>query len=167
MVVYDQEFALEVVFLIVVPAAAGVLLTRFGGDEAKRRGAFPLAVRLLRTAITAIWVVIVAIGVSLAFGPFSFLSTLTASAIAGVAVTLALQTTLQNILAGFILLRNQFMHLGDHIQISGLKGEVVGLGVVSVTLRLDDGSLATVSNATLLSGPLVNYTATQRLKGEY
>lgn len=106
-------------------------------------------------------------GLSATLGSISFLSTLTFSAIAGVAVTLALQTTLQNLVAGLLLLQHRFLRLGDEVQFSGLKGSVVGFGLVTTVLKLSDGNLAFVSNANLLSGPLVNFTAAQRLTGEY
>lgn len=155
------------VLLIVLSPVAGLLATKGVGNALKRRSETPLLVRLLRLAITAVWVSLTIVGVDLAFGGASFLPTLTFSAIAGVAVTLALQTTLQNILAGFILLRARFLRLGDVVALGGVSGSVVSIGVVSVVLRLDNGALAIVSNSNLLSGPLVNFTAATRLAGEY
>jgi small conductance mechanosensitive channel len=155
------------VSLAVVSPVAGLLATKWVGDALKRRSETPLLVRVLRLAITAVWVSVTILGINLAVGGLSFLPTLTFSAIAGVAVTLALQTTLQNILAGFILLRARFLRLGDIVQLGGVSGSVVSIGVVSVVLRLENGALAIVSNSNLLSGPLVNYTAATRLAGEY
>jgi small conductance mechanosensitive channel len=166
-VVSNEAIYLTLGLGVLLPAVVGVLLTKWLGDLAKRRGSTPLVVRGLRVLITIVWVAIVLTDLSFLFGPFSFLSTLTVSAIAGIALTLALQTTLQNILAGFILLQRRFLRLGDVIQISGVKGRVVSLGLVVAVVRSEDGSLATISNANLLSGPLINHTAAERLAGEY
>ena len=158
---------LDVVLFIAVPALAGYLLTRWAGDTAKRRGWPPLRVRTLRVVLTIVWVAIVIAGTAATVGSFSFLSALTVSAIAGIAITLALQTTLQNILAGFILIQQRFLHLGDQVQIGGVKGTIVGIGLVAVVVKTETGALAMVSNSNLLAGPLVNFTAAQRLSGEY
>jgi small conductance mechanosensitive channel len=157
----------EVVFLVILPIAVGLPLSKWTGDTGRRRGWSPFAVRTVRTLITILWVSVMVVGLSLIFGPFNPLSTLTVSAIGGIAATLALQTTLQNILAGFILLHRRFMLLGDVVQISGVKGTVVGLGLVSTVLKLPDGSLTFVSNSNLLAGPLTNITAGSRLAGEF
>jgi small conductance mechanosensitive channel len=162
-----ELLVLEVLLLIVLPAAVGLWLSKWLGSHMRHRGASPLFVRLLRILITVIWAVIVVYGFTVAFGPFSFLSALTVSAVATIAVTLALQTTLQNIIAGFILLREGFLRMGDTIQFSSQKGTVVSIGLVSVIVRLESGTLATVSNANLLSGPLLNFTATSRLAEDY
>ena len=101
------------------------------------------------------------------FGSVSTVSGLTFSAILTLAATLALQTTIGNVIAGFILLRNRVLRIDDRIAIGGVSGRVVQLGLVTVWLRLEDGSLVSVSNSNLLSGPLVNRSAGDRLQGEF
>ena len=163
----DTTFYAEIVFLILLPPAFGIPVSQRAGTRAKRRGASPLWVRSLHILITVIWLGIAVYGVTLAFGPFSFLSALTISAIATIALTLALQTTLQNIIAGFLLLRQGFLRIGDDVQMGGVRGKVVSIGLVTVVLKLSDGALAVVSNSNMLSGPTINYTAQKRLAGEY
>jgi len=163
----SEPIVLDILLFIALPAIVGYLLSRWAGDTAKRRGWSPVSVRVLRVVITILWVAVVVAGTAATLGSFSFLSALTVSAVAGIAITLALQTTLQNILAGFILIQQRFLHLGDVIQCSGVKGTVVGIGIVSVVVRTESGALAMVSNANLLAGPMINFTATERLSGEY
>lgn len=162
-----ELFYLEIAFLILLPIGIGIPLTKWAGDAAKRRGSSPLLVRTLRIAITVTWVAIVMVGVSVAFAPFNPLSGLTVSAVAAIVVSLALQTTLQNMIAGIFLLRGRFLRMGDVVQFSGVKGTVVSIGFIEVVLKLDTGALALVSNANLISGPMVNFTAPVRLAGEY
>jgi small-conductance mechanosensitive channel len=153
--------------------AAGVFgfgayaLSRTAVKFLRQRGAPPHTVRSVRTTVSLIGVLLAAAVLVAAFGPVTAVSGLTVSAIGGLAVTLALQTTIANIIAGYILLRNSVLRLGDQIVISGVKGQVVQLGLVTTWLRMDDGSLASVSNSTLLSGPMMNKSAGDRLKGEY
>jgi len=117
--------------------------------------------------ITVVAVAIAAVTSLSLVGPISLISGLTFSALIGLAATLALQTTLANIIAGFILLQERMLRVNDTITVSGITGRVVQIGLVTVWLRLDDGSVASVSNANLLSGPLINRSAKDRLKGEY
>ncbi len=152
---------------VALPAVVGFLLSGWLTERAKRRRWSPLAVRTLGTVVTIVWIAIVVVGIALTLGSFNLFSALTISAVAAVAVTLALQTTLQNIISGFILIHQRFLHLGDSIQFSGVKGTVVSIGLVEVVIRTDGGALAMISTSNLLLGPLVNFTAASRLSGEY
>jgi len=162
-----DQLIVDVVCLILVPLVAGPLLTRWWGEREKRLGATPARVRGTRIFVTIAWVSIVAIGISVTLGPISFLSTLTFSAIAGIAVTLALQTTLQNFVAGILLLQHRFLRVGDVVQFVGVTGTVVSFGLVTTVIKQEDGTLVFVSNSNLLAGPMINRTAATRLSGEY
>jgi small-conductance mechanosensitive channel len=167
MVGISDQVVLEVIFLILVPLVAGPLFSKWAGDRQKRLGASPAKVRGIRVLVTVVWVAIVVVGLSVTLGSISILSTLTFSAIAGIGVTLALQTTLQNFVAGILLLQHRSLRLGDLIQFQGTKGKVVSFGLVTTVIKQDDGTLVFVSNSNLLSGPMVNFTAAKRLAGEY
>jgi small conductance mechanosensitive channel len=163
-----ERGTLEVlVGLVILPAAAGPLLARWACNRAKRSGLSPAFVRGLRGLCTVAWVSLVLAGLLVILGPPPFLSTLTITGIAGVTVSLALQTTLQNLVAGLMLHSRRFLRPGDVVQFNSISGTVVGLGPVSTVIRLEDGTLAFVSNANLLGGPLINRTASTRLSGEY
>ncbi len=163
----DLRFVEILVLLVAVPLIVGPLLARWAGDRAKRRGSSPAMVRGVRSLITIAWIAVVGLGLTLSFGPIPFLSTLTFTAVGGIALTLALQTTLQNIVSGFLLQRRGFLHLRDQVEFGGTKGTVVSLGLVTTVMKLENGTLVFVSNSNLLAGPLVNRTATDRLAGEY
>jgi small-conductance mechanosensitive channel len=162
---YLSTFAVLVVVAAV--AIGGYLLSRTAAERLRAHGAPPHAVRGVRIAITLVTLAIAALTLFAAFGPLPALSGLTLSAVLGIAATLALQTTIGNVIAGFILLHDRVLRLDDVVQISGVSGKVVQLGLVTTWLRMEDGSLATVSNSTLLSGPLLNRSASERLRGEY
>jgi small conductance mechanosensitive channel len=148
-------------------AIGGFFLSRAAAAWLRHRGAPPYGVRAVRIVLSVVGLVLAAAVLFVAFGPIGIASGLTVSALVGLAVTLALQTTLQNILAGFILLNHRLLRLQDTITIGGVTGRVVEIGLVSTLLALDDGSFAQVSNSNLLAGPMVNRTASARLKGEF
>ncbi|MCI4332435.1 MAG: mechanosensitive ion channel family protein [Thermoplasmata archaeon] len=153
--------------LAAIVLVGGYVLSRNASARIRERGAPPHQVRAVRIAISVVASLLVVAIVVIAFGPVSPVSGLTASAFAGLVATFALQTTLANVVAGFLLLRNKVLRLNDGIEISGVKGKVVQIGLVTTWLRLEDGALASVSNSTLLSGPMINRSAGERLKGEY
>lgn len=150
-----------------VLAIGGYLTSGYAARWLHQRGAPPAAARWARLVISLIGVLLAGAVLFIAFGPLTVPGGLTLSAVVGLGATLALQTTIGNVIAGFILLRDRVLRLGDRISIGGITGTVVRLGLVTTWLRLDDGSLASVSNSNLLSGPLVNKAAGDRFEGEY
>lgn len=155
------------VLALTLVALVFYLSSRFLVARVRRAGASPALVRSLRGVITILATVsAVAILASLV-GSLSWTSGLTISAIGGLAVTLALQTSLGNIIAGVVLMQDRMLRLHDDITVSSVKGKVVKLGLISVWIQMDDGTLVTVSNSTLLAGPTLNRSAKNRLQGEY
>lgn len=166
----DWPWYLSTVIVLIAAVAIlviGFILSRHVAERLRTRRAPPHAVRGARIAISGIAVALAAAVVFVGLGPLPVVSGLTVSAIVGLAATLALQTTIANVIAGFLLIRHRVLRLNDTIQISSVTGKVVQLGLVTTWLRLDDGSLASVSNSTLLSGPMINRSASDRLRGEY
>jgi len=150
-----------------VLALGGYFLSGRSARWLRQHHAPPAAVRWARLGISLIGLLLAGAVLFIAFGPLTVASGLTLSAVVGLAATLALQTMIGNVISGFILLRDRVLRLNDRISVGGVTGTVVRLGLVTTWLRLDDGSLASVSNSNLLSGPLVNRSTGDRLKGEY
>ncbi len=150
-----------------VLAIGGYATSEIAARWLRQRDAPPAAVRWARLVVSLIGILLAVAVLFVAFGPLTVPGGLTLSAGVGLGATLALQTTIGNVIAGFILLRDRVLRLGDRVQIGGITGTVVRLGLVTTWLRLDDGSLASVSNSNLLSGPLVSKSAGDRLKGEF
>ena len=86
------------------------------------------------------------------------------SGIAGLAISLALQNTLSNIISGILILSDGVLRLHDSIEYSGVKGKVVKIGLRATWVKTDSGDIAIISNNYLANGPLVNFTARERLE---
>lgn len=93
----------------------------------------------------------------------SLFSSFTLTGIIGLGITLALQSTLSNLLSEVWLLHDNVLHLGDNIQIVDVKGIVIKLSFRSTWLRTSEGSIVIMSNSTLYNSPFINFTATERL----
>ena len=147
-------------------AVVGTLLTRFVRGVARHAGASRQTSSSV-TELMGVLMLLAATGVlSTLSGLSSYLTALTISGIAGLAVSLALQTTLSNIIAGILMLRDGVVHIGDDLQYGGpggLRGEVVKLSLRTTWLKTADGVIAVIGNSNLSSGPIINYTAKSRL----
>ena len=110
-----------------------------------------------------IWVVVAISGVATFTGLASQFAALTISGIAGLTISLALQSTIQNIISGFLLFSDGAIRVDDEISCGGIKGKVVRMALRNTWIRTDDGKIAIIGNSTLTSGPLTNHSATERL----
>jgi small-conductance mechanosensitive channel len=97
----------------------------------------------------------------------SELTVLVFSTVGGLIVSLALQATLSNVIAGLFLLQDGTLRLGDEITYSSVTGKVVRITLRSSWIITEKGSIAVVANSQLMNGPLVNRGATSRLVKRY
>jgi small-conductance mechanosensitive channel len=134
---------------------------------AKRAGAGPTVNRDIKDFSRLVAVVLIVSNVLHYTGLSSEFTALTVSGITAVAVSLALQTTLTNIISGVLLFNDGVMRLSDTIEYGSVKGEVVRIGLRNTWVKTDSGTLAVISNSSLSSGPLVNHSATDRLSKKY
>ncbi len=156
--------ALEVLIAIAVIFVVGTLFIRLVRSIALRAGVSKAVVRAIGQWLAVLMVVLaVAVFASLT-GISSEFTTLTISGIGGLAVTLALQTTLSNIIAGILMLQDGVLRLGDDIEFGSIRGEVVKLSLRTTWIKRQDGTITVIGNSNLASGPIVNYTARARLE---
>jgi small conductance mechanosensitive channel len=81
---------------------------------------------------------------------------------AGLAIGLALQGSLANFAAGFLILIFRPYKTGDYIEGGGEAGAVERLQVFSTILRTPDNKIITIPNANMLSSNIVNYTHAEK-----
>jgi small-conductance mechanosensitive channel len=156
--------ALEVVVAMAAIAVLGTLFLRLTRRIAVRAGVSkPVARTADQWGVLMIVAVAVAVFASLT-GLSSEFTTLTISGIAGLAVSLALQTTLSNIIAGILMFQDGVLRIGDDLEYGSVRGEVVKLALRSTWLKRPDGSIAVIGNSNLAAGPIVNHSATSRLE---
>jgi small-conductance mechanosensitive channel len=79
--------------------------------------------------------------------------------VAGLAVGLALQDTIANLFAGFYLVVDRTVRLGDYIKLdSGQEGFVETVGWRNTQVRLGSNNLALIPNAKLIQSVITNMT---------
>ncbi len=153
----------EIALIVVGSALFTEALIRGLSRLVRRAGAHAGLARSIREGFTLIWITLTGVGILSLTGIASEFSFLTVSGIVGL-TTSALQNTLSNIISGVLLLSDGVLRLDDSIEYGGVKGFVVKIGLRATWVKTDHGEIAVISNNYLVSGPLVNHTATQMLE---
>lgn len=82
------------------------------------------------------------------------------ASVASLAVSLALQNSLANIIGGFTLINTHPFQSGDWVEIAGQSGEVKEVGMAYTKLLTADNKLVQIPNANVVASEIVNYTTT-------
>ena len=130
---------------------------------AKRAGVGQAQVRIVTEALTFVVIVLAVIAVVHVSGLTSQFTILSISGMIAIALSLAVQTTLSNVISGILLLLDNSLRINDLIEYSGIKGEVVKIGLRNSWIKTAAGSLVIISNSQIANGPLTNYSAVERL----
>ncbi len=76
----------------------------------------------------------------------------------GVGIGLGLQSIVNNLVSGVILIFEQPFRIGDYIELGDSKGRVLDIGIRSSKLIMEEGAEVIMPNADLLSGRVINWT---------
>ena len=82
----------------------------------------------------------------------------------GVGIGFGLQDLVKNFISGLILVFERPMGVGDLIEVDTLQGRVQQIGIRSSTIRTFAGAEVIIPNGQLLSGQLINWTLSDRLR---
>ena len=76
------------------------------------------------------------------------------------AISLALQNALANVIGGFTLLYTDPFNSGDYVEIGAEAGTVVEIGMTYTKLLTPDNKMISIPNSSVVAGDIVNYTVT-------
>ena len=76
------------------------------------------------------------------------------------AVSLALQNALSNLIGGFTLLYTKPFHSGDFVEIAGQSGTVQEIGLTYTKLATADNKIVSIPNGSVVAAQIVNFTTT-------
>jgi small-conductance mechanosensitive channel len=142
----------------------GTFFSRLVGQISTRAGASKAVSNSVRQWVVVLMIVAAVAAVADLTGISSQFTTLTLSGIGGLAVTLALQNTLSNVIAGVLMLQDGVLRLGDDIEFGAFRGYVVKLSLRTTWLKNSEGVIAVIGNSNLAAGPILNRTAKARLE---
>jgi len=75
------------------------------------------------------------------------------------AVSLALQNMLANVIGGFTILSTNPFHSGDYVEIAGQSGTVTEINMTYTKLTTPDGKLISIPNSAVVAAQIVNYSS--------
>lgn len=78
---------------------------------------------------------------------------------AGLAIGLALQGSLQNFAAGFMLLVFRPFKAGDFVEAAGTSGNIDKIGIFSTSMHTGDNKRVIIPNGAIYSGNIINYSS--------
>ena len=77
------------------------------------------------------------------------------------ALSLALQNMVSNIIGGFTILYTQPFHSGDYVEIAGQSGTVKEINMTYTMLATPDNKMISIPNSAVVAAQIVNYSAAQ------
>ena len=80
------------------------------------------------------------------------------ASVASLALSLALQDSLANVIGGFLLLTNHPFHSGDYVEIAGQAGTVQTIDITYTKLTTGDNKTISIPNSAVVAGNIVNYS---------
>ena len=75
------------------------------------------------------------------------------------AVSLALQNMLANVIGGFTILSTTPFHSGDYVEIAGQAGTVTEINMTYTKLMTPDNKLISIPNSAVVAAQIVNYSS--------
>jgi len=160
------QTAAEIIAVVAGTAIVGSILLRLVTTISSKAGASKAVSNSVRQWLGVLMVIFAVAAVAYLTGLSSEITTLTISGIGGLAISLALQNTLSNIIAGVLLLNDGIIRLGDDIQYGGpggVRGEVVKLSLRTTWIKTKDDVITVIGNSNLSAGPILNHSAGKRL----
>jgi MscS family membrane protein len=107
------------------------------------------SILVMMQRITRIVMLLIAFVAAMALFGINVKTTLAGLGIGGLAIALAAQKSLENIIGGVSLLMDKAVHVGDFCEIGGRLGTVEDIGLRSLKLRTLDQNLLVVPNGAL------------------
>lgn len=146
-----KSIAILVIGLILARVIAGILIGPWRGRMT------PQAQLLIRKGTTYIAGLLIIVMIMSEFG-VNLTTMIGAAGIAGIAIGFAAQTSLSNFISGLFLIWEKPFQVGDVVSVSGQKGVVDSIDLLSLTLRTFDNLSVRIPNETLVKTEVINIT---------
>ena len=82
------------------------------------------------------------------------------------ALSLALQNMVSNIIGGFTILYTHPFHSGDYVEIAGQGGTVTEINMTYTVLTTPDGKQISIPNSAVVAAQIVNYSVSEVRRAE-
>ncbi len=167
-----QGFVANIPFMVVgtIIIVVGVFASRYAGaatQKAVSRTSAEITVANLGSRIVRASVMLIFLLLALAIAGIPVGSALAGLGIMGLAVAFALQSILENFIAGILMLIRKPFIVGDQIITNDMEGTVADINLRVTKLVDYDGEQLLVPNAQVFSNPIVNLTTNGRRRTSF
>ncbi len=157
------ESVIGPLLVAVIVVLLGQILHHLVAGGARAAGLDPHLLQLVGNLFFAVTLV-VAVMAGLTAAGLNIDILLTFGGLASLAVGLAFQDMLRNVIAGVVLLLEKPFRIGDMVLLGTEQGKVRSIALRTTTIRNMDGELIIIPNLTVFSGIIVNLTARKRTR---
>ncbi len=136
------------------------LVTRYSQELMSRRDIDPTTTGFL-SMIVRYGIIIFAVVIALGNLGVKTAPLITMLGAAGIAVGLALQSSLSNFAAGLIMVIFRPVKVGDYVEVSGKSGTIMAISIISTSLKEANGYLHTIPNNAMINSAVSNLTGNE------
>ncbi len=137
------------------------VLTKALENSKLEKAAYSLIKTLARTLMLVLLSLIIASSVGI-----DVTGIVALASVATLAVSLAVQNMLANVIGGFTLLYTHPFRSGDYVEIAGQSGTVQEIGMSYTRLTTPDNKLICIPNSAVVAAEIVNYSITGRRRAD-
>ncbi len=152
---------LNLVLRVVILLAIGMMLiriiTKIMNRALENSKLDKAAFSLIRTLVKTVLYVLLALVLAASVG-IDVTGIVALASVVTLAVSLALQNMLSNIIGGFTLLYTHPFGSGDYVEIAGQSGTVKEVGIAYTKLITPDNKMVSIPNSAVVAAEIVNYT---------
>jgi small-conductance mechanosensitive channel len=87
---------------------------------------------------------------------FHISALLGAAGILTVAIGIASQTSMSNVISGLFMIGEKPFEVGHMVKVGDTKGEILSIDLMSVKIRTQDNTMVRIPNETLIKSPIIN-----------
>lgn len=153
-----QRFLPTLALLIAGIAVIKIILT-FINRALKRSKLEKAAHSLIRSVTKVVLYLLLGLIVASAMG-IDVTGVVALASVASLALSLALQDCLTNVIGGFTLLYTHPFASGHYVEIAGQSGTVQEIGIAYTKLTTPDNKMISIPNSSVVAAEIVNYTVT-------
>ena len=147
------------VIILVIGILVCKLILKIVDAALKKSKMDPAAHALIKTVVKAIVYIMLALVVASALG-IDITGIVALASVATLAISLALQDLLSNVIGGFTLLYTDPFSAGEFVEIAGQSGTVTEVGIAYTKLVTPDNKVVFIPNKAVVSAEIVNYSVT-------
>ena len=149
--------ALPAVIVLVIGILAITIVMRLLKVALEKSKLEKAAHSLINSVVRVAMYIILALIVASKLG-LDVTSVVALASVLTLAVSLALQNALSNLIGGFTLLYTKPFHSGDFVEIAGQSGTVTEIGLTYTKLATADNKVVSIPNSAVVATQIVNYT---------